>query len=158
MKKKIKLLTLVLVCQEDNVLLGLKKRGFGVGRWNGFGGKVEAGETIEQAAKRELLEESGIIGQEFIPYGRIEFEFEDTHELLEVHIFRCENFSGEPQETEEMVPRWYKQTEIPYDQMWPDDIYWMPMFFDKRKFKGNFVFKDHSTILREVLYESSELE
>ena len=47
-----KLLTLVLVCNADKVLLGMKKRGFGEGRWNGFGGKVETGETIPEAAVR----------------------------------------------------------------------------------------------------------
>lgn len=47
-----KLLTLVMVVQPGRVLLGMKKRGFGVGRWNGFGGKVQAGETIEDAARR----------------------------------------------------------------------------------------------------------
>lgn len=47
-----KLLTLVLVVQPGRVLLGMKKRGFGVGKWNGFGGKVQLGETIEEAAKR----------------------------------------------------------------------------------------------------------
>lgn len=34
------------------VLLGMKKRGFGAGKWNGFGGKVQPGETIEEAARR----------------------------------------------------------------------------------------------------------
>ena len=48
----IKTLTLVLVRQGQNVLLGMKKRGFGVGRWNGFGGKVEKQETILDSAKR----------------------------------------------------------------------------------------------------------
>ena len=48
----IKTLTLVLVKQGQNVLLGMKKRGFGVGRWNGFGGKVEKQETILDGAKR----------------------------------------------------------------------------------------------------------
>lgn len=47
-----KLLTLVMVVQPGRVLLGMKKRGFGAGRWNGFGGKVQAGETIEDAARR----------------------------------------------------------------------------------------------------------
>ena len=47
-----KLLTLVLVTRPNQVLLGMKKRGFGMGRWNGFGGKVEKGETILEAAKR----------------------------------------------------------------------------------------------------------
>ena len=47
-----KLLTLVLIREPSRVLLGMKKRGFGEGRWNGFGGKVEQGETITQAAYR----------------------------------------------------------------------------------------------------------
>lgn len=50
-----KLLTLVLVVQPGRVLLGMKKRGFGAGKWNGFGGKVQPGETIEQAAHRSEL-------------------------------------------------------------------------------------------------------
>lgn len=47
-----KLLTLVFVLQPNQVLLGLKKRGFAAGWWNGFGGKVEPGETIDEGAKR----------------------------------------------------------------------------------------------------------
>ena len=44
--------TLLFVRKDDEILLGMKKRGFGTGKWNGFGGKIEAGETIEQAAVR----------------------------------------------------------------------------------------------------------
>ena len=47
-----KLLTLVIVNEPGRVLLGMKKRGFGAGKWNGFGGKVETGETIEDGARR----------------------------------------------------------------------------------------------------------
>jgi hypothetical protein len=43
-----------------HVLLGLKQRGFGTGKWNGFGGKVEKGEEIRDAAVREMKEEAGI--------------------------------------------------------------------------------------------------
>ncbi|XP_064232615.1 uncharacterized protein LOC135268091 isoform X5 [Aotus nancymaae] len=46
-----RLYTLVLVLQPQRVLLGMKKRGFGAGHWNGFGGKVQEGETIEEGAK-----------------------------------------------------------------------------------------------------------
>ena len=38
----------------------MKKRGFGKGKWNGFGGKVEEGECIEDSAVRELEEECGL--------------------------------------------------------------------------------------------------
>ena len=58
-----KLLTLVFLREGEKVLLGMKKRGFGEGKWNGFGGKVEAGETIIEAAAREVKEECGYIVQ-----------------------------------------------------------------------------------------------
>lgn len=52
MSNKVKVLTLALIRNQQRVLLGMKKRGFGQGLWNGFGGKVEEGETIKEAAKR----------------------------------------------------------------------------------------------------------
>ena len=45
-----KLLTLLFILKPGKVLLGYKKRGFGAERWNGLGGKVQQGETIEEAA------------------------------------------------------------------------------------------------------------
>ena len=57
--KKRKVLTLVLLREDNRVLLGMKKRGFGVGKWNGFGGKLEPGETVLEAAAREVKEECG---------------------------------------------------------------------------------------------------
>lgn len=47
-----KVLTLAFVRESTRILLGLKKRGFGQGLWNGFGGKVQPGETIEAGAVR----------------------------------------------------------------------------------------------------------
>lgn len=47
-----KVLTLAFIRETSRILLGLKKKGFGEGRWNGFGGKVEPGETIHEAAVR----------------------------------------------------------------------------------------------------------
>ncbi len=37
---------------DKQILLGLKKRGFGEGKWNGFGGKVHVGESIAKGAVR----------------------------------------------------------------------------------------------------------
>uniref|UniRef100_A0A669QC00 Oxidized purine nucleoside triphosphate hydrolase n=1 Tax=Phasianus colchicus TaxID=9054 RepID=A0A669QC00_PHACC len=70
-----RLFTLVLVVQPPRVLLGMKKRGFGAGLWNGFGGKVQPGESIEDAARRELLEESGLTVDTLQKMGQITFEF-----------------------------------------------------------------------------------
>lgn len=61
--------TLCLVFQSPRLLLGLKKRGFGQGRWNGFGGKVKVGEPLEAAAIRETQEEAGIIVSDITKRG-----------------------------------------------------------------------------------------
>ena len=50
MNKKIQ--TLCLIYQHPKLLLGMKKRGFGAGRWNGFGGKLHENESIEEATKK----------------------------------------------------------------------------------------------------------
>lgn len=150
MKKQ---LTLCIVHQHPKVLLGMKKRGFGAGRWNGFGGKVEKGETIEDAAKRELLEEAGIQVSNVDKVGIIEFEFKGNPEILEVHIFRANDFKGEPKESEEMKPQWYHVDDIPFDVMWPDDIHWIPLFLNNKKFKGKFLFGEKDVILEKELVE-----
>jgi 8-oxo-dGTP diphosphatase/2-hydroxy-dATP diphosphatase len=49
----------VFIVQGDQILLGLKKRGFGKGNWIGIGGKQETEEIIEQTAGREFAEETG---------------------------------------------------------------------------------------------------
>jgi len=154
-----KLLTLCLVIQDGKVLLGLKKRGFGEGRWNGFGGKVEEGETVVEAAHRELLEESGVEAKEMEEMGVLEFSFENDPKMLEVHIYKVSDFTGEPIESEEMRPEWFGFDDIPFEQMWSDDKYWFPYLLGGRKFKGNFRFdKPSSTeyqskILSQELYE-----
>lgn len=138
-----KLLTLVVIFSKDNkkILLGMKKRGFGVGRWNGFGGKLEMGETIEDAAKREVSEEIEIKLKNIEKCGIITF-YEAEDNPLEVHIFKSNNFINIPVETEEMKPEWFDVDKIPYGKMWPDDKYWLPMLISGKKFKGEFWFKD----------------
>ncbi|MBN3312988.1 8ODP triphosphatase, partial [Atractosteus spatula] len=152
-----KLLTLVMVVQPQRVLLGMKKRGFGAGKWNGFGGKVQPGETIEQAAKRELLEESSLTADTLEKIGEIKFEFVGETELLDVHIFRADSFHGEPAESDEMRPQWFDRDRIPFDQMWPDDILWFPLMLQKKKFLGYFKFQGHDIILQHKLEEVQSL-
>ena len=151
-----KLLTLCLAVQNGKVLLGMKKRGFGVGRWNGFGGKIEAGETIEDAARREMNEECGVNVLAMEKVGIHEFEFDAKRgEILEVHVFRVDTFSGVPVETEEMKPKWFAFADIPYGIMWPDDQYWLPLFLEGKKFRTKFLFGADDIVLEK---EASEVE
>ena len=152
-----KILTLCIIHQHPRVLLGMKKRGFGEGRWNGFGGKVMSGETIEEAARREIREEAGMEVDMLEKVGIIDFEFKGDPEILEVHLFRSTSFSGNPVETEEMKPQWFDVDKIPFENMWPDDQYWFPFFLAGKKFKGKFLFQGHDIILRQELSEVMEI-
>ncbi|NXU50900.1 8ODP triphosphatase, partial [Turnix velox] len=149
--------TLVLVMQPPRVLLGLKKRGFGAGLWNGFGGKLQPGESIEEAARRELHEESGLTVSTLQKMGQITFEFVGNPTLMDVHIFRADDFQGEPRESEEMRPQWFHLDEVPFQQMWPDDAYWFPLVLQKKLFRGYFKFQGQDTILEHTLKEVEEV-
>lgn len=121
----------------------MKKRGFGVGKWNHCGGKVQDGETIPQAAVREIKEEVGVLvnesGAEKIGY--IDFYFKDKPEWNQkMHIFLIKNWDGEAQESEELKPQWFGLNEIPYDNMWADDKHWLPMVLAGKKIEGRFDF------------------
>ncbi len=125
----------------------MKKRGFGEGRWNGFGGKVEENEEIIEGAKRELLEESGVRARAMDLKGILEFEYLDEDKVLEVHIFKVGDYEGLPRETEEMRPQWFDVHQIPFEEMWPDDLYWLPLFLKDKNFRGKFVFRGQSNIV-----------
>lgn len=134
----VKVATLCFIEKDGQILLAMKKRGHGQGRWNGYGGKVEADESVEEALVRELYEESSLEALEFEKRGYIFFknEYEDNMDL-EVHIFAITRFEGQPVETEEMSPRWFAKEEVPFDEMWPSDRKWFPIYLDDYKFVGN---------------------
>ncbi|MFW0862100.1 MAG: 8-oxo-dGTP diphosphatase [Candidatus Komeilibacteria bacterium] len=146
-----KLLTLCMLREGDKLLLGMKKRGFGEGWYNGFGGKLEEGESLEEAAFREMKEESGVKAKNLRKTGVLKFDFVDNRERLEVHVFHVTEYEGEPIESEEMKPEWFHVDEIPFNKMWPDDIHWLPLFLEGHLFEGVFSFdKDHKMLSHNV--------
>ncbi len=148
---------LCIVHQHPRVLLGMKKRGFGVGKWNGYGGKIQEGETIEEALHREVKEESGLKVKDPNKLGIIEFEFPHADFMIENHIYKAKEFIGEPIETEEMRPAWFDIQSIPFTQMWADDPYWIQMFLDDKKFRGKFTFGENEEILNYQVQEVKDL-
>jgi 8-oxo-dGTP diphosphatase / 2-hydroxy-dATP diphosphatase len=154
-----RIMTLVIIHQSPRILLAMKKEGFGAGRWNGYGGKVQAEETIEQTRDRELAEESGglrVLNSE----KRAVFLFHFPHKPeidCEVHVFRATQFTGEPQETEEMRPQWFDENEIPFDQMWSDDKHWLPLFLAGKTLKGEFFFDEDVQVIDHILNEVESL-
>ncbi|UAA38081.1 8-oxo-dGTP diphosphatase MutT [Paraneptunicella aestuarii] len=74
------------------------------GKWEFPGGKIEAGETTEQALTRELAEEIGIEVHSSEPLVVIEHQYPDKHVMLDVHTVN--DFSGEPQGLEGQEGQW----------------------------------------------------
>jgi 8-oxo-dGTP diphosphatase / 2-hydroxy-dATP diphosphatase len=147
-----KVLTLCYVINNNKVLLGLKKRGFGVGRWNGFGGKVENEESIKEAAIREIKEECGLDAKNLEEAGIIEFSFiKNPEEVLEVNLFRTTEIVSEASESEEMKPQWFSFDEIPYEDMWDDDQYWLADFLAGKKIKGKFLFNENDKVIKKEI-------
>jgi len=141
-----KIETLSIVYSPPKVLLGLKKVRFGKGKYNGFGGGLEDGETLEKCAVRETLEESGVEILNPQRIGMILFNFESDEPDHEVHFFRAIDFLGVPRESDEMKPEWFDENQIPYNKMWDDDKYWLPLLLRGQRFKGRFNFNLDSKI------------
>lgn len=143
-----------MIYDDNRILLGIKKRGFGAGKFNGFGGKVKEGESLENAAQRELQEEVGITAEDLRKRGILHFRFAGEEETLEVHVFSASHFEGEPGESEEMRPEWFQRDKIPFDKMWLDDRYWIPLLLAEKNFQGYFLFRGHNEILSHHVIET----
>jgi len=148
---------LVFMIKGDEVLLAMKKRGFGTGKWNGYGGKVQPGESVGASAMREVTEESGLSANSLKPRGQIDFHFpNDFH--IEVHVYSCTDYSGQPVETEEMRPQWYKFADIPYAEMWDDDRLWLPGFLAGQDVRADFTFDADNKVASYKMNDGQEIQ
>ena len=146
--------TLLFVVRDDRILLIEKKRGLGAGKVNGPGGRLEPGETALQCAIREVEEELCVTPTGVREAGVLRFEFTDG---LTLHgtVFRADDCRGEPRETDEAVPLWTRLDAIPYPRMWADDILWVPLLLEERRFDGRMLFDGDALIDCELRAEGA---
>ena len=115
------------------VLLGMKRTGFGKGKVVGIGGHVEPGETDSQAVIREVFEETGVIVQlaDLADAGAVHFVFPARPEWnMDTRLFTARHWQGEPVESDEIVPEWFRVDTLPVDRMWQDADHWLPVVLE----------------------------
>ena len=141
--------TLCFLRKGNKILLAEKQRGFGQGKLNGVGGKLEKGETPEQAMIRETKEEIFVTPTKFDKVGEIEFDefYKGAKTKLLMHIYFIYKWSGEPKESEEMKPSWFDVDKIPYNRMFPDDPHWLPIVLKGEKIKAYFDFDENWNLI-----------
>lgn len=138
---------------EKDILLGVKKVGFGAGKVVGVGGTVETGETLVETAVREMEEETGVLvnPRDLKNVARITFLFPGKPEWDRmVYVFMANDWQGEPAESREIKPEWFKQDQIPYEEMWADAAHWLPEVLAGREIAARFVFNPDNETLKEV--------
>ena len=137
---------------DKELLLAMKKKGFGQGRWNGVGGRfvVNKDKNIFNTVIRELKEEIGVEVKNIERVAILNFYHPYLPDIREkawqVHAFFARSWEGEPKESEEMKPKWFKINEIPFNEMWLDRKFWLSRVLSGEKLKAKFFYKEDEII------------
>lgn len=148
---KIATLALVTQVREEGhqILLGRKqgKPEIGEGTLNGPGGKLDLHKdrSILDCLVRETEEELGILldPNKVKKIAIITFYAGGVPDF-EVHVYRTSHFTGEPRETESMVPEWHDIDKIPFDRMLEADSHFLPQLIRGERFRADVYYRERA--------------
>lgn len=137
------LATIVYVRQSGRTLMihrVKKANDMHAGKWNGLGGKLEPGETPEECAIREVLEESGL--QIVRPRFRGTIVFPQFSQGVDwfTFVFVAEQFSGDVIDSREGVLAWIDDERLLDLNLWPGDRIFLRWLDDVGTFSAKFVY------------------
>jgi 8-oxo-dGTP diphosphatase len=117
MKKRQIEVVAAVIFDEAKILITQRSCGNMAGRWEFPGGKIEPGETHQQALKREIMEELGIIISPDSFLLTIEYDYPEFH--LVMHCYKCTILFGAPRLLMHSSAKWISPQEL-------DDPNWLP--------------------------------
>jgi 8-oxo-dGTP diphosphatase len=107
------------------------------GKWNGLGGKFEAGETPEACVIREVYEESGLLIREPKLCGFLMFPHFKGNDWY-VFVFTADEFSGELIDSPEGHLEWIPEGKILNLSLWESDSIFLPWIREGKFFSAKF--------------------
>lgn len=140
---------LCFIFEGSRVMLIHKKTGLGTGKVNAPGGRIEKGEAAVDAAIRECQEEIGLTPINPLSCGELSFIFLDGYSL-HGEVFFAHAYTGTPISTREADPFWCEVADIPYEEMWEDDRFWLPPALAGKQFAGYFIFDEDRMLSMKV--------
>ncbi len=112
--------------KKKMVLLGSKKYGEAKGKLNGFGGKIEKSDrSVIDAIEREFKEETRITLKN--PHLTAIIRIKKPKLIAKIFVYKCLDWEGVAQESDEMTVKWYPIMDLPFEAMWENDKIWLPL-------------------------------
>lgn len=135
--------TLCHIIRGRKLLLKKANRGISVGKWNAPGGKLEPGETPEECARREVMEETGLKVSRLFYHGALTFAMDGGKNLyMKAHVFSTSQARGKASPSPEGPVKWFPVDALPHGEMWEDDLYWLPLMLRRVTFDATFTYDE----------------
>ncbi len=122
------------------------------GKWNGLGGKLEAGETPEECVIREVYEESGLNIQRPELKGVLTFPAFNDDEDWYAFVYVAKQFSGTMIESPEGVLAWIDDHRLPELNLWAGDLIFLRWLEGKDFFSAKFVYQQGELTNYDVVF------
>jgi 8-oxo-dGTP diphosphatase len=151
-----KLCTLCYIQKDNQTLLlhrNRKDSDTHKGKWNGLGGKLEAGESPEEGVVREVFEESGLTITSPLLIGVMTWPLFDGVEDWYAFVYTANNFEGTLRdECAEGTLHWIANELLLERPMWEGDYLFLTWLLQRRFFSGKFVYKDGELVEHSVTF------